>query len=69
VYLGLRNANHPSDVLLHLGALTVVAGGALTVRLLAMLLPAAARPGASVPRRAEAEEGLSLGAAAEPAAR
>ena len=30
---------NPSTLLLHVGAITVVLGGALTVRLLAMLLP------------------------------
>lgn len=42
LYLALRHSEDPSPVLLHLGALTVVAGGALTVRLLAMLLPGVA---------------------------
>lgn len=41
IYLALRHAEvTPSPVMLHLGALTVVAGGAMTVRLMAMLLPA-----------------------------
>jgi hypothetical protein len=39
LYLALRHSENPSTLLLHLGALTVVLGGALTVRLLAMLLP------------------------------
>jgi hypothetical protein len=39
IYLALRNANHPSDFLIHVSCLTVAAGGALTVRLLAMMLP------------------------------
>jgi hypothetical protein len=40
LYLALRHSENPSTVLLHLGALTVVGGGALTVRLMAMFLPA-----------------------------
>lgn len=39
LYLALRHSENPSTLLLHLGAVTVVLGGALTVRLLAMLLP------------------------------
>jgi hypothetical protein len=39
LYLALRHSENPSTLLLHLGAITVVIGGALTVRLLAMLLP------------------------------
>ena len=41
LYLALRHSSeNPSDLLLHLGAITVVIGGAATVRLMAMLLPA-----------------------------
>jgi hypothetical protein len=39
LYLALRNSENPSTVLLHVAAVTVALGGALTVRLLAMLLP------------------------------
>jgi hypothetical protein len=39
LYLALRNSADPPIWLLHVAALTVVLGGALTVRLLAMLLP------------------------------
>jgi hypothetical protein len=42
LYLALRNANHPSDLLLYIGAITVVLAGGATVRLMAMLLPPAA---------------------------
>lgn len=40
VYLALRHSENPPDVLLGMAAVTVALGGALTVRLLAMLLPA-----------------------------
>ncbi len=39
LYLSLRHSENSSTLLLHLGAITVVLGGALTVRLMAMLLP------------------------------
>jgi hypothetical protein len=39
LYLAVRHSEDPPTWLLHVTALTVVAGGALTVRLLAMLLP------------------------------
>jgi hypothetical protein len=58
LYLALRHSENPPDVLLHVGALTVVLGGALTVLLLAKLLPeeqpssegAAAPPAMALPR-------------------
>ncbi|MCD2194580.1 hypothetical protein LQ327_14500 [Actinomycetospora endophytica] len=40
LYLALRHSENPPMWLLYIGALTVVGGGALTVRLMAMLLPA-----------------------------
>lgn len=49
LYLSLRHAAAPMPSwLLHVGALTVVAGSALTVRLLAMLMPAGRSAAASV---------------------
>ncbi len=56
LYLALRHSENPSPVLLHLGALTVVAGGALTVRLLAMLMPAGrGEPAVDAPTAAPSE--------------
>ena len=55
LYLALRHSENPPMWLLYIGALTVVGGGALTVRLMAMLLPAGrgeappVRDGAAVP--------------------
>lgn len=43
LYLALRHSEDPPPVLLHIAAITVVVGGALTVRLLAMLLPDASQ--------------------------
>jgi hypothetical protein len=39
LYLAVRHSEHPSNLLLDVTALTVAAGAALTVRLLALLLP------------------------------
>jgi hypothetical protein len=66
IYLALRHAEvTPSPVLLSLGALTVVGGGAMTVRLMAMLLPAgrgeepAGTPSVPTPAEAPAPEVVS----------
>lgn len=71
IYLSLRHAEvTPSPVLLHLGALTVVAGGAMTVRLMAMLLPAgrgeapAVTPAPAPAAAARPDEPVAAGSAA-----
>lgn len=45
-YLAIRHSPDPAEWLLYVGAVTVVLGGAMTVRLMALLLPS---PGAVLP--------------------
>jgi hypothetical protein len=66
IYLALRHAEvTPPSWVLHIGALTVVAGGAMTVRLMAMLLPAGR---GEAPAAATAVASTAASTAGEPVA-